>query len=280
MPKRHMRFMVCDQRRSVVLNRRRRRDERRRTGDRRKRRTIARPVPSAIAQCVLLLHRDDEIVTARVLTVFRRRLIVAAWPARASGNQPHPIGTTLLFTVATVLALSSTIQSWRLQMLTDKTWMSSLVMAKLLVLNFVVLVRAGAARAGGDGADAALPARTHALAGDARIPHRDRVALLAGAHRGDAADPRDAVRERRPRDGRGLVDLRPAAVPDAARLAAGDLLLPRRPRPRHGVLARSATNARSAPNGCRRVWPRRSSRRCSGSCSRTSCSTRSTPSPA
>ena len=51
-------------------------------------------------------------------------------------NQPHPLGTTLLFTVATVLALSSTIQSWRLQMLTDKTWMSALVMAKLLVLNF------------------------------------------------------------------------------------------------------------------------------------------------
>ena len=44
-------------------------------------------------------------------------------------NQPHPLGTTLLFTVATVLALSSTIQSWRLQMLTDKTWMSALVMA-------------------------------------------------------------------------------------------------------------------------------------------------------
>jgi len=53
-----------------------------------------------------------------------------------SGSQPQPIGTTLLFTVATVLAISSTIQSWRLQMLTDKTWMSALVMAKLLVLNF------------------------------------------------------------------------------------------------------------------------------------------------
>jgi len=53
----------------------------------------------------------------------------------ASGH-PNPIGARLLFTVATVLALSSTIQAWRLQMLTDKTWMSSIVMGKLLVLNF------------------------------------------------------------------------------------------------------------------------------------------------
>ena len=53
-----------------------------------------------------------------------------------SGSQTNPIGTGLLFTVATVLAISSTIQSWRLQMLTDMTWMSSTVMAKLLVLNF------------------------------------------------------------------------------------------------------------------------------------------------
>ena len=45
----------------------------------------------------------------------------------------------LLFTVATVLALSSTIQSWRLQALSsDQTWALTLkLMAQLMVLNTV-----------------------------------------------------------------------------------------------------------------------------------------------
>jgi two-component system LytT family sensor kinase len=52
-----------------------------------------------------------------------------------SSRPGQPIGAGLIFTVATVLALSSTIQSWRLQVVTDKTFMSTPVMAKLFVLN-------------------------------------------------------------------------------------------------------------------------------------------------
>jgi two-component system LytT family sensor kinase len=50
-----------------------------------------------------------------------------------------PLRPRLLFTVATVLALSSTIQSWRLQALnTDQTWALTLkLMAQLMVLNTV-----------------------------------------------------------------------------------------------------------------------------------------------
>jgi signal transduction histidine kinase len=50
-----------------------------------------------------------------------------------------PLRPRLLFTVATVLALSSTIQSWRLQTLsTDQTWALTLkLMAQLMVLNTV-----------------------------------------------------------------------------------------------------------------------------------------------
>ena len=48
-----------------------------------------------------------------------------------------PLRPRLLFTVATVLALSSTIQSWRLQALSgDQTWALTLkLMAQLMVLN-------------------------------------------------------------------------------------------------------------------------------------------------
>ena len=48
-----------------------------------------------------------------------------------------PLRTRLLFTVATVLALSSTIQAWRLQSLnSDQTWVLTLkLMAELMVLN-------------------------------------------------------------------------------------------------------------------------------------------------
>jgi signal transduction histidine kinase len=50
-----------------------------------------------------------------------------------------PLRARLLFTVATVLALSSTIQSWRLESLSgDKTWALTLkLMAQLMVLNTV-----------------------------------------------------------------------------------------------------------------------------------------------
>jgi len=50
-----------------------------------------------------------------------------------------PLRARLLFTVATVLALSSTIQSWRLQSLSaDQTWALTLkLMAQLMVLNTV-----------------------------------------------------------------------------------------------------------------------------------------------
>ena len=50
-----------------------------------------------------------------------------------------PLRPRLLFTVATVLALSSTIQSWRLQALSaDQTWALTLqLMAQLMVLNTV-----------------------------------------------------------------------------------------------------------------------------------------------
>ena len=48
-----------------------------------------------------------------------------------------PLRARLLFTVATVLALSSTIQSWRLQALSgDQTWALTVkLMAQLMVLN-------------------------------------------------------------------------------------------------------------------------------------------------
>jgi len=51
----------------------------------------------------------------------------------------EPLRARLLFTVATVLALSSTIQSWRLQSLSaDQTWALTLkLMAQLMVLNTV-----------------------------------------------------------------------------------------------------------------------------------------------
>jgi len=50
-----------------------------------------------------------------------------------------PLRPRLLFTVATVLALSSTIQSWRLQALsTDQTWVLTLkLMGQLMVLNTI-----------------------------------------------------------------------------------------------------------------------------------------------
>lgn len=50
-----------------------------------------------------------------------------------------PLRPRLLFTVATVLALSSTIQSWRLQALSgDQTWALTLkLMAQLMVLNTI-----------------------------------------------------------------------------------------------------------------------------------------------
>jgi two-component system, LytTR family, sensor kinase len=50
-----------------------------------------------------------------------------------------PLRARLLFTVATVLALSSTIQAWRLQALSaDQTWALTLkLMAQLMVLNTV-----------------------------------------------------------------------------------------------------------------------------------------------
>jgi len=50
-----------------------------------------------------------------------------------------PLRARLLFTVATVLALSSTIQSWRLESLSaDQTWALTLkLMAQLMVLNTV-----------------------------------------------------------------------------------------------------------------------------------------------
>ena len=50
-----------------------------------------------------------------------------------------PLRARLLFTVATVLALSSTIQSWRLQALSgDQTWALTLkLMAQLMVLNTI-----------------------------------------------------------------------------------------------------------------------------------------------
>jgi len=51
----------------------------------------------------------------------------------------EPLRARVLFTVATVLALSSTIQSWRLQSLSgEKTWALTLkLMAQLMVLNSV-----------------------------------------------------------------------------------------------------------------------------------------------
>src|SRR5688572_337341 len=54
-------------------------------------------------------------------------------------RSPAPLRPRLLFTVATVLALSSTIQAWRLQALsTDQTWALTLkLMAQLMVLNSV-----------------------------------------------------------------------------------------------------------------------------------------------
>jgi two-component system LytT family sensor kinase len=64
-------------------------------------------------------------------------------PSRASDSEraegsTTPLRPRLLLTVATVLALSSTIQSWRLQALTDRTWALTLtLMAQLMVLNTV-----------------------------------------------------------------------------------------------------------------------------------------------
>ena len=57
-------------------------------------------------------------------------------PSRASKG---PLRARLLFIVATVLALSSTVQSWRLQALNaDQTWALTLkLMAQLMVLNSV-----------------------------------------------------------------------------------------------------------------------------------------------
>ena len=57
-------------------------------------------------------------------------------PAEGSRS---PLRPRLLFTVATVLALSSTIQAWRLQALSaDQTWALTLkLMAQLMVLNTV-----------------------------------------------------------------------------------------------------------------------------------------------
>ena len=54
-----------------------------------------------------------------------------------SSASKGPLRPRLLFTVATVLALSSTIQSWRLQALSsDQTWALTLkLMAQLMVLN-------------------------------------------------------------------------------------------------------------------------------------------------
>src|SRR5437868_9469442 len=50
-----------------------------------------------------------------------------------------PLRPRLLFTVATALAVSSTIQAWRLQALsTDQTWALTLkLMSQLMVLNTV-----------------------------------------------------------------------------------------------------------------------------------------------
>jgi two-component system LytT family sensor kinase len=60
---------------------------------------------------------------------------VSRQPAPAAARSPLRRG--LLFTVATVLALSSTIQAWRLQALSgDQTWALTLrLMAQLMVLN-------------------------------------------------------------------------------------------------------------------------------------------------
>ena len=57
----------------------------------------------------------------------------------ALSGSTSPLRARLLFTVATVLALSSTIQSWRLQALSaDQTWALTLkLMAQLMVLNTV-----------------------------------------------------------------------------------------------------------------------------------------------
>jgi signal transduction histidine kinase len=59
-------------------------------------------------------------------------------PERTEGSKA-PLRPRLLFTVATVLALSSTIQSWRLEALSaDQTWALTLqLMAQLMVLNTV-----------------------------------------------------------------------------------------------------------------------------------------------
>lgn len=59
-------------------------------------------------------------------------------PEQTEGSKA-PLRPRLLFTVATVLALSSTIQSWRLQSLSaDQTWALTLqLMAQLMVLNTV-----------------------------------------------------------------------------------------------------------------------------------------------
>ena len=56
-----------------------------------------------------------------------------------SSTTKRPLRPRLLFTVATVLALSSTIQSWRLQALSaEQTWALTLkLMAQLMVLNTV-----------------------------------------------------------------------------------------------------------------------------------------------
>jgi len=56
-----------------------------------------------------------------------------------SSTTKRPLRPRLLFTVATVLALSSTIQSWRLQALSaDQTWALTLkLMAQLMVYNTV-----------------------------------------------------------------------------------------------------------------------------------------------
>src|SRR5262245_61983449 len=77
------------------------------------------------------MTRESSLVTSRTVDCSDRRL------HSAEVNRRDPVPTRLRFAVATALALSSTVQAWRLTVLSDeRTWSLTVkLMGQLFVLN-------------------------------------------------------------------------------------------------------------------------------------------------
>ena len=177
-----------------------------------------------------------------------------------------------IFTIATVVGVLTGLQAYNYVAL-DRGAQAAVQRPARAQPHLLVVV--GAARSGRavDGAPLSVRAATRGRRAASRstswrcrrVHRRTRCAGDIGSRRDHDAAHRASLR---------LVDVLPRALLPEFRLGDDDVLGARRPSSTRSTTTASRRSARSRARNCRHSWPRRSSRRCSASCIRTSCSTR------